>query len=162
MRCLFLMLSPMLMTMKSRVKTKKDKMWTGIYLMNFKCCIAFENDFHFCRFYLYKLPGRFDDVAGKKGCLYFFITSKTVSSQWTLSEYTLNDITSMAGQTLAQAYFDEQSKQDRLLIAYNDEPPNNKSNARKGHLKGVVVADKRSGFWLVHSVPLYPNISCKC
>lgn len=85
-----------------------------------------------------------------------------VRSQWTLSAFTLANIQSMAGQTLAQAYFNpDQLKNDRLLVAYNDEPPNQKSNTKNGHLKGVVVADKQSGFWLIHSVPLYPNISCK-
>lgn len=65
----------------------------------------------------------------------------------------------MAGQTLSQAFFNDQQK--RILVAYNDEPPNAKGNSKNGHLKGVVVADKRSGFWLVHSVPLYPNITCE-
>ncbi|XP_055299115.1 deoxyribonuclease-2-alpha [Sitodiplosis mosellana] len=111
-------------------------------------------------FYLYKLPGRFDASIQKKGCLYFFITPNSVSSQWTLSEFSLENEKSMAGQTLAQAYFSaDQVKEDRVLIAYNDEPPNAKGNSKNGHLKGVVVADKRSGFWLVHSVPLYPNIT---
>lgn len=68
----------------------------------------------------------------------------------------------MAGQTLAQAYYDRTNDvQDRLLIAYNDEPPIGHSNDRKGHTKGVLVADAKSGFWLVHSVPLYPNITSK-
>lgn len=111
---------------------------------------------------MYKLPGRFEASVQKKGCLYFFITPNSVGSQWTLSEYTLDDERSMAGQTLAQAYFGaDQVKEDRLLIAYNDEPPNAKANSKKGHLKGVVVADKRSGFWQIHSVPLYPNITCE-
>lgn len=48
---------------------------------------------------------------------------------------------------------------NRLVIAYNDEPPNKKGNPRKGHTKGLVVADERAGFWLVHSVPLFPNIT---
>lgn len=74
----------------------------------------------------------------------------------------MSDLKSTAGQTLAQAYFDRKNgTEDRLLIAYNDEPPNQKSNERRGHLKGVVVANAKSGFWLIHSVPLYPNISSK-
>lgn len=111
---------------------------------------------------MYKLPGHYSASVAERGCLYFFITSNSVSSQWSLSERTLNDSMSFAGQTLAQAYFDaNQLKEDRVLVAYNDEPPNEKGNSKYGHLKGVVVADKRSGFWLVHSVPLYPNITCE-
>lgn len=79
-----------------------------------------------------------------------------------MSNRTLNDPQSFAGQTLSQAYYDSDvMNQSRILIAYNDEPPNSKSNPNKGHLKGVVVADDKSGFWLIHSVPLYPNISSK-
>lgn len=91
--------------------------------------------------------------------MYFYITSNSDSSQWKLSEFSLTEIESMAGQTLSQAYFN--AEKERLVVAYNDEPPNSKGNSKKGHLKGVVVADKRSGFWLVHSVPLYPNLTCK-
>lgn len=84
-----------------------------------------------------------------------------IDSQWKMSAFNLSELESMAGQTLAQAYFSSnQTNADRLMIAYNDEPPNRKGESKYGHLKGVVVADKRSGFWLIHSVPLYPNISC--
>lgn len=108
------------------------------------------------------MPGHFDNLTQKKGCLYFYITPNSVSLQWSLSKHTLNETESMAGQTLAQSYFNaDQLKEDRVLVAYNDEPPNAKGNSKKGHLKGVVVADKRSGFWLIHSVPLYPNITCE-
>ncbi|XP_031621229.1 deoxyribonuclease-2-alpha-like [Contarinia nasturtii] len=110
-------------------------------------------------FYVYKLPGHYSASAAERGCLYFFITPSSVGSQWLLSEHTLNDTESIAGRTLTQAYFNENQLEDRVLVAYNDEPPNAKGNSKKGHLKGVVVADKRSGFWLVHSVPLYPNIT---
>lgn len=115
------------------------------------------------RFYIYKLPGEFhgDSTAHGRGCLYYYITSKMVHSQWKLSTFNLSDSESMAGHTITQAYFNSnQTDGNRLLIAYNDEPPNKKGESKYGHLKGVVVADKRSGFWLIHSVPLYPNISC--
>lgn len=46
-----------------------------------------------------------------------------------------------------------------MVIAYNDEPPNRKGNPKKGHTKGIVVADEYTGFWLIHSVPLFPNIT---
>lgn len=83
------------------------------------------------------------------------------NSQWKLSTFNLSVPESMAGQTITQAYFkSNQTDGNRLMIAYNDEPPNQKGKSKYGHLKGVVVADKRSGFWLIHSVPSYPNISC--
>lgn len=114
------------------------------------------------RFYLYKLPGQFAESLAQKHTRYVYITSAAPSDQWTLSKYTLNDSASMAAQTLAQAFYDRTNDvQDRLLIAYNDEPPIGPSSSNKGHTKGVLVADAKSGFWLVHSVPLYPNISSK-
>lgn len=112
------------------------------------------------RYYLYKLPGQFDGATKDKKSMYLFISSNSPETNWTLSGHTLNDLDSFAGQTLSQAYYDlDVVNHTRLLIAYNDEPPNRKSNSNKGHLKGVIVADERSGFWLIHSVPLYPNIS---
>lgn len=106
------------------------------------------------------MPGQFDGIDKKMESKYLYITSNSPEQQWILSDHTLNDTQSFAGETLSQAYFDmEKLNQTRLLLAYNDEPPNRKSNPSKGHLKGVVVADEHSGFWLVHSVPLYPNIS---
>lgn len=40
---------------------------------------------------------------------------------------------------------------------YNDEPPNAPVSFIKGHTKGVVLGNKTSGLWLVHSVPKFPN-----
>lgn len=83
------------------------------------------------------------------------------NSQWKLSKFEIGDSESMAGQTLTQAYFSSnQTKGNRLKVAYNDDPPNEQGKSKYGHLKGVVAADKRSGFWMIHSVPSYPDITC--
>lgn len=67
---------------------------------------------------------------------------------------------SIPGFTITQAYFNMSAlRSERLVIGYNDEPPNKQSNSKKGHLKGLLVADESSGFWLIHSVPLFPNIT---
>lgn len=46
-----------------------------------------------------------------------------------------------------------------MVVAYNDEPPTEQPIGTAGHTKGIVVADEHSGFWLVHSVPKYPDYS---
>lgn len=48
---------------------------------------------------------------------------------------------------------------DRVAVAYNDEPPTGRPIGSDGHTKGIVVADRHSGFWLIHSVPRYPDYS---
>lgn len=133
----------------------------SLFFINLKHFVNTIN-VYLCRFYLYKLPGQFKESLTQKNSRYVYITSAAPNQQWTLSKFTLNESSSMAGQTLAQAYYDRTNDvQDRLLIAYNDEPPIGHANEHKGHTKGVLVADAKSGFWLVHSVPLYPNISSK-
>lgn len=39
---------------------------------------------------------------------------------------------------------------------YNDEPPSSQVDMVKGHTKGVMASDTKTGFWLVHSVPHFP------
>lgn len=45
-----------------------------------------------------------------------------------------------------------------FYILYNNEPPNGSSNSKKGHTKGIVLANSQGGIWLVHSVPHFPEI----
>ena len=39
---------------------------------------------------------------------------------------------------------------------YNDENPDGSTSMAHGHTKGVVVMSEHGGFWLIHSVPMYP------
>lgn len=45
-----------------------------------------------------------------------------------------------------------------MYIAYNDQPPEGDDSVYYGHTKGVVMADRTGGFWLIHSVPHYPSV----
>lgn len=45
-----------------------------------------------------------------------------------------------------------------MWIVYNDEPTNIPMKSTVGHSKGVLAADNSTGFWLVHSVPKFPQL----
>jgi len=45
-----------------------------------------------------------------------------------------------------------------MWAVYNDEPTNHNTQGTLGHSKGMVVANNSSGFWLVHSVPKFPQL----
>ncbi|KAJ9574029.1 hypothetical protein L9F63_008555 [Diploptera punctata] len=104
---------------------------------------------------IYKLPRvkSSNNSLIKQGVAYSYITSHNVSQGWVLSTYSINDSNSMPGRTLQPLY----NKTDDLLwIEYNDQPPNASVTLAYGHTKGVVLAHKHGGLWLVHSVPHYP------
>lgn len=83
-----------------------------------------------------------------------FLTPSS-ASEWTLSQQLINESTSMPGKTLSEIY-QKGSEINNLVLMYNDEVPNGKTDGSRGHTKGVVVANDISGFWLVHSVPKFP------
>lgn len=45
-----------------------------------------------------------------------------------------------------------------MWVVYNDEPTIGNVTFVLGHSKGIVVANNGSGFWLVHSVPKFPQL----
>lgn len=109
-------------------------------------------------YYLYKLPNSFLRNSGLEekndGLNYVFLTPSSMD-QWSFSKHLMNDSSSMAAQTLSIAYNKSLGDQN-LVMMYNDEPSNGKTDGSRGHTKGVVVANDISGFWLVHSVPKFP------
>eukprot|EP00057_Strongylocentrotus_purpuratus_P002941 XP_003725561.2 PREDICTED: LOW QUALITY PROTEIN: plancitoxin-1 [Strongylocentrotus purpuratus] len=95
------------------------------------------------------------------------------SSSFSLSDVSLNDSNQAVGYTLQQIYKNYES-QNVLYMMYNDAFPNGtkeddghtkefpngtKKHTYVGHTKGTVAFDNESGFWLVHSVPKFPNVA---
>lgn len=55
-------------------------------------------------FYLYKLPGRFGVDSNEKGRFYLYFSSSSVDAAWRLSNKTVDNLDSVTGQTISQAF----------------------------------------------------------
>ena len=52
----------------------------------------------------------------------------------------------------------EQNQAGLIYVMYNDQFPGQQiSTASYGHAKGVTAFGSQTGFWMVHSVPNFPN-----
>ena len=66
------------------------------------------------------------------------------------------------GKTLHQIYA---NKNDLAYVLYNDEypdsypTPSNGTLMHGGHSKGVLASNDQTGFWLIHSVPKFPDLT---
>ncbi|XP_044134886.1 deoxyribonuclease-2-alpha [Bufo gargarizans] len=105
-------------------------------------------------FIVYKLPHL--DHTPEDGLKYMYQDSD--SGGWVHGAALINSTESAVGSTLSQLYQSSKSK-NVAYVLYNDQPPVNGSNAIRGHTKGVVLLDKKQGFWLVHSTPHFPPLS---
>ncbi|XP_015596769.1 plancitoxin-1 [Cephus cinctus] len=106
----------------------------------------------------YKIPKMSDSSNPliRQGVAYLYMTSDSSSSGWQLSSKDISSKDSIAGYTLSPLYKNENSSD--LWILYNDQPPNKAPATKYGHTKGVVMVSSKQGFWLIHSVPLFPSV----
>ncbi|XP_069783511.1 deoxyribonuclease-2-alpha isoform X2 [Narcine bancroftii] len=101
-------------------------------------------------FIVYKLP----EDSGGSGVLYMYMDHGT--SGWRSGTYSINDTRGAVGATLQQLYDTPVAQSDDVAyVLYNDQRPDD-SSSYGGHTKGVVLLDRKQGFWLVHSTPHFP------
>ncbi|CAG9857900.1 unnamed protein product [Phyllotreta striolata] len=102
---------------------------------------------------VYKIPSQShsNNQLIKDGVAHIFLTSS--DPMWKFSNKSIGDRKSIIGNTLRDLY---ENPADSSYLFYNDEFPDRKIEG-KGHTKGVAATDKNGGYWLVHSVPLFPN-----
>jgi len=77
-----------------------------------------------------------------------------------MSTHTMAEASSGAlANTLNQIYSANKTgtATDSAFVFYNDQKPNGDTSSSRGHTKGVVGLTQAGGFWLVHSVPGFPE-----
>lgn len=126
---------------------------------------------------MYKLPKLIenDNPLINGGVSYVYITSNSINLGWKLSSKNISAQDSIPANTLNPLYndvssvitfetnsqnnhihFNQNESEKCAWVVYNDDPPNEQFNPKYGHTKGVVVANEKQGFWLIHSVPKFP------
>lgn len=106
-------------------------------------------------FIAYKLPKKVDTPL-QDGYGYVYMDKD--SNGFKVSKSSAADTTSAMGATLKPAYSaSKDSKSSVAYIFYNDANPDGKEFFYRAHSKGDVVFNENGGFWLVHSVPKYPE-----
>jgi deoxyribonuclease II len=74
-----------------------------------------------------------------------------------VSMHTVVEADSALALTLEQMYDAARTNTTKAYLQYNDQPPGSYSHDGYGHTKGVMTFENASGFWLIHSVPLFPT-----
>lgn len=115
-------------------------------------------------FIVYKLPGH--TMGGNN---FYYMDNNNLT--WTLAGATLDQPSNAVYYTLQQVYKQNASDSnswnsgppEQMYLMYNDEKPGPDCPKQKaastshGHTKGVISFDDNTGFWLIHSMPKYPQ-----
>ncbi|KAJ8374092.1 hypothetical protein SKAU_G00046720 [Synaphobranchus kaupii] len=95
---------------------------------------------------LYKVP-KLNNVP-LTGLEYFYIDAKTMEQN-----NIINDPNGVLERTLKPLL---NPPKNFGYISYNDQPPGCTAKNEFGHSKGIVMTDKSTGVWLLHSTPSFP------
>ena len=100
-----------------------------------------------------------DDPNVEGGVAYAYLDSNSNDGEvLTLTGNSLaTDKSGSLWSTLAGVYAGSSSPGSTGWVMFNDETPSGGKSGTKAHQKGVVGWTGDSGFWLVHSVPRFPN-----
>ena len=107
-------------------------------------------------FIMYKLPRlrKHPEALVREGIGYFYMDAN--QPEFTLSKNNLTHKDHALFHTLAPVY-ESDPDSDIGYVFYNDQTPDGQWSLKYGHTKGSLALDQRSGWWLIHSLPHFPN-----
>ena len=88
----------------------------------------------------------------------YYVYNETISS-WSKSIYTTSqDVNGCIMRTMSQVYAYSNSYDAFAMGMYNDDPPGPyTASSSYAHAKGILMTSSTQGFWLIHSMPNWPN-----
>ena len=107
-------------------------------------------------FIMYKMPRLKHHLEPlvREGIGYFYMDANR--PEFVLSTKNLTHKNHALYHTLAPVY-DSALDSDLGYVFYNDQTPDGKWSEKYGHTKGSLALDQKTGWWLVHSLPHFPN-----
>jgi deoxyribonuclease-2 len=79
------------------------------------------------------------------------------SGQFKLSSYSLASTTGGAIMNTVNQIYNNLDTSNVAYAAYSDQPPDVSDKNSNAHAKGVMATDSSQGFYLIHSMPHWPN-----
>lgn len=135
------------------------------------CCLGHcgpaclnQTGHHVDWFLIYKLPRLYNHQNQwvREGVAQAYFDPLSPNSSFSLLQEPINSTSDHPlAYTLNQMYWaqkkDNVTKQDVMLALYNDKTPQHNLTFTKGHSKGLFMFGRSSGFWLPHSLPMFPE-----
>ena len=100
------------------------------------------------RYFAYRLPANMK---------YAYSEGASADDLKTLQSSAIDSDTTSLYHTLNQLYTGDKSTLSYAV--YNDENPDGTTTSGGMHGKGAIATDKTSGFWLIQSLPKYPDMT---
>lgn len=97
-------------------------------------------------FFMYKLPNSFEYV--------YVDNTYAYSDHWTKSSRKIYERNSAFAYTIAPLMA-RKKREGLTYVVYNNQLT--ESESKGGHTKGLFLFDKKTGLWLIHSVPMFPK-----
>ncbi|XP_052695895.1 cell-death-related nuclease 7-like [Crassostrea angulata] len=111
-------------------------------------------------FILYKLPMLSSDELKTDGTEFFYMDEDNQNFQKTNAHNITKTNVNPLFETLKPIYAKSPLLQSYAM--YNDQPPSGQNAAQaKAHSKGALAFDKKTGFWMISSIPRFPAEASK-
>lgn len=103
-----------------------------------------------------------NDLEQAEGALYETLTQVAKDADGNMKYYSFDEFMEEYENTaVSRRLLTATKKSDYGYVFYNDEKPDGSKSTTYAHAKGIIGFDGTQGFWLIHSMPKWPEIPTK-